>query len=73
MQHRAVFRWTFAAAGLWLMLSPFLLFATQAANSDPIIGEASLMIVSGLLASVVAARDARSFRADGHVIECGLL
>ena len=54
MQHRAVFRWTFAASGLWLMLSPFLLFATHAANSDPIIGEASLMIVSGLLALVIA-------------------
>lgn len=54
IQHRAVFRWTFAAAGLWLMLSPFLLFAGQAAVRDLIIGEAGLMIISGLLALVIA-------------------
>ena len=42
MQHRAVFRWTFAASGLWLMLSPFLLFAGEAAKSDLFVGEAGL-------------------------------
>ena len=55
MQHRAVFRWTFAASGLWLMLSPFLLFAGEAANSDLIVGEAGLLIISGFLALVIAA------------------
>lgn len=53
-QHRAVFRWTFAASGLWLMLSPFLLFAGEAANSDLTIGESGLVILSGLLALVIA-------------------
>ena len=42
MQHRAVFRWTFAASGLWLMLSPFLLFAGEAAKSDLFVGEGTV-------------------------------
>jgi hypothetical protein len=54
MQHRAVFRWTFAASGLWLMLSPFLLFAGEAAKSDLFVGEAGLLMISGFLALVIA-------------------
>ncbi|WP_299412413.1 hypothetical protein [uncultured Sulfitobacter sp.] len=54
MQHLAVFRWTFAASGLWLMLSPFLLFAGEAAKNDLFVGEAGLMMISGFLALVIA-------------------
>ena len=54
LQHRAVFRWTFAASGLWLMLSQFLLFAGQAVSSKLVIGEAGSMIIIGLLALVIA-------------------
>ena len=54
LRHRAMFRWVFAASGLWLMLSPFLLFAGQAVSSDVLFGETGAMIIAGLLALIIA-------------------
>jgi len=54
MQNRELFNWTFTASGLWLMLSPFLLFGGQSALSNAVIGDAGLLILSGLLALTVA-------------------
>jgi hypothetical protein len=54
MQNRDLFRWTFTASGLWLILSPFLLLGGQSALSNAVIGDAGLLILSGLLALTVA-------------------
>ena len=54
MQDREFLRWTFTATGLWLMLSPFMLIGGQSALSNAAIGDAGLLIVSGLLALTLA-------------------
>lgn len=54
MQDREFLRWTFTATGLWLMLSPFMLIGGQSALSNAVIGDAGLLIVSGLLALTLA-------------------
>ena len=54
MQNRDVFRWAFVTSGFWLMLSPFLLFGTQAVTSSDVIGDAGLLIIAGMLALVIA-------------------
>lgn len=54
MQNCDVFKWSFAASGLWLILSPFLLFGGQSALSDAAISDAGLLIVLGLLALTIA-------------------
>lgn len=53
MQNRDAFRWSFAASGLWLILSPFLFFGGQSALSNAVIGDAGLLVVSGLLALTI--------------------
>ncbi|MBU2868467.1 hypothetical protein [Pacificibacter marinus] len=53
MQYRAVFTWVFAASGLWLMRPPFLFFAGKAANSDLVVDEAVLLMISGFWALVI--------------------
>ncbi|WP_299603462.1 SPW repeat protein [uncultured Tateyamaria sp.] len=54
MQNREAFRWTFTASGLWLILSPFMLLGGQSALSNALVGDAGLLILSGLLALTVA-------------------
>ena len=54
MQNRELFRWTFAASGFWLILSPFLLFGGQSALSDAVVGDAGTLMIAGLLALVIA-------------------
>ena len=54
MQDREFLRWTFTATGLWLMLSPFMLIGGQSALSNAVIGDAGLLIISGLLALTLA-------------------
>jgi hypothetical protein len=54
MQNIKLFRWAFTASGLWLMLSPFLLLGGQSALSDATIGDAGLLIISGVLALTLA-------------------
>ncbi len=55
MQNREVFRWSFTASqlhsftasGLWLILSPFMLFGGQSALGNALVGDAGLLILSG--------------------------
>jgi hypothetical protein len=54
MQDRELLRWTFTATGLWLMLSPFILLGGQSALSNAVIGDAGMLIISGLLALILA-------------------
>jgi hypothetical protein len=54
MQNRELFRWSFAASGLWLMLSPFMLLGGQSDIGNALVGDAGLLIVSGLLALTLA-------------------
>jgi len=53
MRNRELFRWTFAASGLWLILSPFLLLGGQSAFSNAVIGDAGTLMIMGLLALIV--------------------
>jgi hypothetical protein len=54
MQDREFVRWIVTATGLWLMLSPFILLGGQSALSNAVIGDAGLLIVSGVLALILA-------------------
>ena len=54
MRNRELFRWTFTASGLWLILSPFLLLGGQSAFSNAVIGDAGTLMIMGLLALIVA-------------------
>lgn len=54
MQNRELFRWTFAASGLWLILSPFLLFGGQSALSNAVVGDAGTLMIAGLFSLVIA-------------------
>jgi hypothetical protein len=54
MQNRELFRWAFTVSGLWLMLSPFLILGGQSAFSNAVIGDAGLLMISGLLALTAA-------------------
>ncbi len=47
MQNREVFRRSFTASGLWLILSPFMLFGGQSALGNALVGDAGLLILSG--------------------------
>jgi DMSO reductase anchor subunit len=61
MQNRELFRWTFAASGLWLILSPFLLLGGQSALSNDVVGDAGFLMILGLLALITA-----SYRFSKH-------
>jgi hypothetical protein len=54
MRNQEFFRWTFTASGLWLILSPFMLLRGKSAPSGAVMGDAGLLILSGLLALTVA-------------------
>ena len=54
MQYRELFRWTFAASGLWLIVSPFLLLGEQSAISNAVVGDAGTLMILGLLALTLA-------------------
>ena len=54
MQNREVFKWTFTASGLWLLVSPFILLGGQSALSDAVVGDAGVLMIAGLLALAIA-------------------
>jgi hypothetical protein len=54
MKYRELFRWTFTASGLWLMLSPFLLLGGQSSFGTDVIGDAATLLIMGLLALITA-------------------
>lgn len=54
MQNRELFRWTFTASALWLMLSPFLLLGGRSSFGTDVIGEAMTLLIMGLLALITA-------------------
>ena len=54
MQNRELFKWTFVASGLWLILSPFLFLDLQSVSSKAATGDAGPLITMGLLALIVA-------------------
>lgn len=55
MQNRELFRWVFAASGLWLLVSPYFMYQSETAFSETIVGDAGLLMVSGLIALAIAA------------------
>lgn len=54
MSMRDCFRWTYVSVGLWLLVSPFLLFGGHASLMNGRIGETGLLMSSGLAALCVA-------------------
>lgn len=54
MQTHIEFRWIYASLGLWLIVSPFLLFGGQASLMNARVVETGLMMLSGLAALWVA-------------------
>lgn len=54
MHKITLFYLAFTASGMWLMLSPFLLLGGQEALSNANIGDAGLLILSGLVALTIA-------------------
>ena len=54
MRNRDLFRRTFAASGLWLIVSPLLLHSGETTFSKTIVGDAGLLMVSGLIALALA-------------------
>lgn len=54
MQTSDLFRWLFTATGLWLILSPFMIFNQSALSQDVVTNEAGTLMAFGLLALVIA-------------------
>lgn len=54
MGNRELFRWTFAASGLWLILTPFLLFGGHAPFPDAVVRDTGVLMLLGLLALIIA-------------------
>ena len=52
----------FAASGLWLILSLILLFGGQSAFGNGVIGDTGILMMTGLLALIVASYSSREHR-----------
>ncbi|CUJ84802.1 hypothetical protein RUE5091_00263 [Ruegeria denitrificans] len=56
MQTSDLFRWLYTTTGLWLILSPFLIFSRFALSQGVVTNEAVTLMVFGLLALVILSR-----------------
>ena len=54
MQTSDLFRWLFAATGLWLILSPFMIFSQSDLSQNAVSKEAGTLMCFGLLALIFA-------------------
>lgn len=63
MQTSDLFRWLFTASGLWLILSPFMIFNQSALSQDVVTNEAVTLMAFGLLALVIAGFSYKRHRA----------
>jgi ammonia channel protein AmtB len=54
MQNRELFRWAFAASGLWLIIAPFLLLDGTSTLGQGVAGGTGILMVLGLLALIIA-------------------
>ncbi|MDO6591741.1 MULTISPECIES: SPW repeat domain-containing protein [Rhodobacterales] len=58
--HRSVFlRQTYVVAGLWLIISPFLLFSQMSLSQNATASEATILMFFGLLALMMAGLNSR--------------
>ena len=54
MQNRELFRWTFAASGLWLIISPFLLLSDAANFGESVTRDTGIPMIAGMFALIIA-------------------
>ncbi len=54
MQTSDLFRWLYTTTGLWLILSPFMIFNQSALSQGVVTNEAVTFMALGLLALVIA-------------------
>lgn len=62
MERTVLLRQTYTVAGIWLIISPFLLFSQVSLSQSSVATEASVLMCFGLLALVMAGLNSR--RAD---------
>ena len=70
MQRSDLFRTLCTATGLWLMLSPFIIFSQSALSHNAVSKEAVAMMAFGLLALIIASFSYKRHRAVQ--IACGI-
>jgi hypothetical protein len=54
VENRELFRWTFAASGLWLIISPFLLISGTLTFGQGATGDTGILMIAGIAALIIA-------------------
>lgn len=63
-----LFRWLYTATGLWLILSPFMIFSQAALSQNAVTKEAGVLMAFGLTALIISWFSYRKHR----VLQAGL-
>ena len=70
MQTSDLFRWLYTTTGLWLILSPFMIFSQSALSQSVVSKETGTLVAFGLLALVIV-----GFSYQRHLVlqaSCGI-